>query len=196
MIVSINPKPIIGNWDRGFSLDQHVIESTYIGVDAYGHDRFDNQYSEIGKLLYQFKYRNNYNCLEHIIDTTMSFINSSFPEIRNVETVIPVPPTKNRQYQPTYEIANGIAEALNVYYCEDVLEKISDIEFKSLSSLDKDKLENSIIRKRNSARLHSVLLVDDLMKSGTTLNQCVEVLREDSNIDKIYVLAITKTKNS
>ena len=38
-------------------------------------------------------------------------------------------------------------------------------------------------------------IIDDLYGTGCTLNQCTDVLRKDSNIKKIYVLAITKTKN-
>lgn len=199
MIVKTNPQFITnGHWDKGYYLDRHVVHSEYLGDDAYGHPRFDNEYSEIGRLLYEFKYRNNYSCLENIVDTAVDFIKKAFSnELSSIETIIPVPPTnKFRNYQPTFEIANSIADKLGKYYVEDVLENKSNIESKSLDSHEKNKLDNCIVKRINATRKHSVLLIDDLLKSGSTLNQCVDVLREDPLIDKIYVLSITKTKNS
>ena len=40
----------------------------------------------------------------------------------------------------------------------------------------------------------NVLIVDDLYSTGATLNEVCKILREDRNVMKIYVLAITKTK--
>lgn len=194
MSVQINPIPLHGEWDMGFALDTHVIESIPLGEDAYGHLRFENTRSPIGELLYQFKYNGRYDNLTEIIDTIKFFL-ETHPEMKNIETILPVPPTKVRSYQPTFEIAQALAKELNVFCCNDVLENNSRIEAKGLSADEKYQLAGTIVKKKMATRKHSTLLIDDLYQTGTTLKQCVSVLRKDPLIDKVYVLTITKTKN-
>ncbi len=195
MSVEIKPIPLYGSWDLGFALDTHVIESISLGEDAYGHLRFENTRSPIGELLYQFKYNGRHDNLTEIVDTIMCFLETQ-PQMKNIETVLPVPPTKPRVYQPTFEIAEALAKKMKVFYCNDVLEKnTSHIEAKGLSADEKYQLAGTIIKEKMAARKHSTLLIDDLYQTGATLNQCVSVLRQDPLIDKIYVLTITKTKN-
>ena len=38
------------------------------------------------------------------------------------------------------------------------------------------------------------LLIDDFFSTGETATECVRVLKEDELIDKVYYLAIAKTK--
>ncbi len=194
MAVDINPIRLHGKWDLGFALDTHVIESIPLGEDAYGHLRFESTRSPIGELLYQFKYNGRYDNLTEIVDTIKSFL-STQPEMQNIETILPVPPTKARSYQPTFEIAQALAKELKVFYCNDVLENYSQIEAKGLSADEKYQLVGAIVKKKPATRKHSTLLIDDLYQTGTTLNQCTSLLRDDPLVDKIYVLTITKTKN-
>lgn len=194
MAVEIHPIQIMGNWDLGFSLDVHVVKSILIGEDDYGHRQFSTTRSAIGELLYQFKYKQRYDYLSEIVDTIISFLNTH-PDMRNINTILPVPPTKNRDYQPTFEIAEGLATELNIFCCFDVLENVSKVEAKGLSFDEKKKLNGSIIKKKMATRKHNTLLIDDLYDTGVTLFQCVNALRQDPLIDKIYVLTVTKTKN-
>lgn len=194
-MVDINPIQLYGNWDLGYALDVHTLNSILIGEDAFGHPRFESTRSDIGELLFQFKYRYRYDALDEIADTVCSFL-ANHPEMTQVDTIIPVPPTKHRDYQPTYEIADEVAKRLHVYCCINVLENNSSIEAKSLSYEDKHKSQQGIVKVRNATRKHSTLLIDDLFQSGATLSRCVDLLRTDPLIDKIYVLTITKTKNS
>jgi hypothetical protein len=48
-------KTITGNWDLGFTLDKHMLSSTPLGEDQYGHMKFDNKRSEVGEGVYQLK---------------------------------------------------------------------------------------------------------------------------------------------
>lgn len=190
----IHPIQLHGNWDLGYAMDIHVVNSIPLGEDAYGNSRFDTTRSEIGELIYQFKYRGHYSVLSEIVDTVLAFLDQH-PEMKSVDSIIPVPPTKERQYQPTQEIAEEIASRLGTYCCSNVLEKISDIESKTLLTEEKGKLQGTIKKIANARRKHSVLLIDDLYKSGATLRQCVDQLRTDPLVDKVYVITITKTKN-
>lgn len=62
-MVDINPIQLHGNWDLGYALDVHTLNSILLGEDAFGHPRFESTRSNIGELLYQFKYRYRYGAL-------------------------------------------------------------------------------------------------------------------------------------
>lgn len=194
MAVEIHPIRLIGNWDIGYALDKHVINSVYLYDDPYGRPQFDNTYSEIGELLKHFKYNNQYSNLNEIVSTVKLFL-SEHPEMCDFETIIPVPPSKSRDYQPTWEIGKALAKSMGKFFVADILVKISGPESKGLPSEEKHQIKGTIQKKLSAIRKHSILLLDDLYKTGTTISECVRVLRQDPLIDKIYVIAITKTKN-
>ena len=66
--MAINPMEIKGNWDKGFVLDFHVLSSTPIGENIYGHMEFDTVRTELGELVYQLKYRGRYENVDKILD--------------------------------------------------------------------------------------------------------------------------------
>ena len=191
----INPIQVYGNWDLGYALDVHTLSSIMVGEDAFGHPRFESTRSDLGELLYQFKYRYRYGALDEIVDAVCVFL-SDHPDMAQVDSIIPVPPTKQRGYQPTYEIADEVAKRLHLYCCTNVLENNSIVEAKTLSHEDKHKAQQGIIKVKDATRLHNTLVIDDLFQSGATLTRCVDLLKSDPLIDKVYVLAITKTRNS
>jgi len=39
--MGINPIRLIGNWDDGYALDKHILQSILLGEDNYGHMLFD-----------------------------------------------------------------------------------------------------------------------------------------------------------
>ena len=39
--MKVNVKKIEGPWNDGYSIDKHTSSSTYAGIDAYGHDKYD-----------------------------------------------------------------------------------------------------------------------------------------------------------
>ena len=112
-----------------------------------------------------------------------------------VNIVLPAPPSnKSREYQPVYDIASEIAKHLNVSFSTKVLSKTTNIQSKAMNSLDKKSLKGTIIANKKAKKRFNVLIIDDLYQSGATLNECVRVLKEDDNVGKIYILAMTKTK--
>jgi predicted amidophosphoribosyltransferase len=191
--MSINPIKLIGPWDEGFALDVHTVSSIYLGDDVYGHPEFENEYSEVGRLLHLFKYKNVHSRLFDIIELVKPFI-SSWQSVQEVSFVLPVPSSKPRIYQPAQEIASEIASLLKVGYSDEILQKVSSIESKGLSSNEKQQLQGSIIKTVEATKEHNMLLVDELYKSGATLTECIRVLREDKKIKKIFVLTMTKTR--
>ena len=50
-----------------------------------------------------------------VVQNISDFINNYFTEATKIESIIPVPPTKKRRFQPTIEIANELAKKQKVY---------------------------------------------------------------------------------
>ncbi len=47
----------------------------------------------------------------------------------------------------------------------------------------------------NKYRGKKVLIIDDLFRSGTTLNEISEVLYSQANVNNVYVVTLTKTRS-
>jgi len=183
----INPTKIKGNWDKGYVLDVHIVSST-----SKSENDFETTRTELGELLYQLKYRGKYEIAGEIISLIKPFLRS-FTELKDVNLVIPVPSSKRRDFQPVDELAMAISEYLCVEFSDEVLEKTSPLQVKNMSKGTRN-LKGSIDAKMKLDVPSNILLVDDLYETGKTLKECVAVLKDDPNIDNIYVLAMTKTR--
>ena len=188
----INPIEITGNWNKGFVLDKHVISSTPKGENVYGHMQYETIRTELGELLYLLKYRGKLGNIDDIVKLIRPFLDG-FTELRDVDVVIPVPPSKARDFQPVNELALAIAEYLGIDFTNAVLEKVSPIQSKDMIKSIKS-LEGSINAKVKATRPHNILLIDDLFETGKTLTECVSVLKNHPLLKKIYVLVMTKTR--
>jgi predicted amidophosphoribosyltransferase len=190
--MGINPIEIKGNWDEGFVMDRHVISSVPKGEDVYGRMEFDTTRTELGELLFLFKNRNKYDCLNKILAMITPFLDA-WEDLKGVDIVLPVPSTKQRIYQPAIELAQSVADYLKISFFDGVLENVGSAQTKNISKTDRDMI-GKIVAKTKATRHHTILLVDDLFDTGSTFWECVSVLREDPKLMKIYVLAMTKTK--
>jgi len=190
--MAINPMEIKGNWDKGYILDFHVLSSTPIGENIYGHMEFDTVRTELGELIYQLKYRGRYENVDKILELIKPFLDN-YKELQNVDIVIPVPASKDRDFQPVTEIARVIAEYLGISFTDDVLVKNTSTQSKDMDKLNKN-LSGSITAKLRATRIHNILIFDDLYSTGETINECVSVLKADPLLKKIYVLILTKTR--
>jgi hypothetical protein len=117
--VEINPRHLRGPWDDGYALDVHTRGSTYLGVDQWGHDRFDTTRSPVGELLYQLKYRGDYSGVEPLA-TAADFLRPIWP----VDAIIPVPSSNIRKVQPVAVVAEALAARLGIPVCAGCLAKM------------------------------------------------------------------------
>ena len=195
-MAEIDPKRISGNWKEGFALDFHTLRSEYIGDDEYGHPQFDTTRSKIGELLYRLKYKEDKSVLEEIITTASEFIKS-----RNwaLDLVVAVPPSRmGRAFQPVPPMAKGIASALVIDVCIDCVIKVKEtpelkriFDFGQRLGMLRDAFE---VREPDVAG-HTVLLFDDLYRSGATLNAVTRVLLEQGKAKNVYTLTLTMTRS-
>lgn len=148
---------------------------------SYSHMRYDTIRTPLGELVYQYKYRQK-DCLEQIMELAGSFI-KQWLSSKDIETVLPAPPTNmDREFQPVFKIAKGVAKVLGAHYYEDVLIKETRNQSKDLCKREKWRIEKGIFQIRKAKMKHNILLVDDLFQSGATLTGCVKELRRDKKL--------------
>lgn len=112
----------------------------------------------------------------------------TIPEYQKVDVIIPVPlhpkKMKKRGYNQVEKFAQNLATALEKDYLDDVLMKQTNTS----SQVYKNRLERWTSPKeqfvlQNSYKLKSkhILLVDDIITTGATLEACIEVLNSEEN---------------
>lgn len=183
-----------GNWKWGSAYDIHTIKSEHY-VDEYGHDRWNNTRSEMGELVYQLKYHGDKTKVPKIVD----LICNGYTGLENVDCIIPVPPSKIRTFQPVFEIAAELGRRLGVSVHNDVLSKNKGGE--ELKEVDEPERREDLLRESmsiiNNAGLagKSILLIDDLYRSGSTLRVATDLLYRYGRVKNVYVLTMTKTRS-
>ncbi|MEK6455801.1 ComF family protein [Caldifermentibacillus hisashii] len=190
----LNPIRIWGNWKEGYALDWHTLKSIYLGVDEWGHNQYETTRSKLGEMVYQLKYNQNISVLDemiHLIAPFLDWWNIS----SKVSAIIPVPPSNiNRIFQPVFEICNKLSEYLAIPLYTEFLIKNNHIQSKNLDRINKIEISGSIKRRLRFQTEVNVLLIDDLFQTGSTLTECVKILKTDSHIRDIFVLTMTKTR--
>ena len=198
-MVSINPQEITGEWDEGFVLDVHTISSMLVGYDEFGHEKFDTKRSELGELLYKLKYRSDKSVLNDIIDCVMKFLRNDWEIIDSLDIIVPMPPSNTgRRIQPVIDVATGISTRTGVNVAKNALVKIKETpQLKDIHNYKErsNALQDAFKSDKSVTDEKSVLLLDDLYRSGATLNAASRVLRHQGNVETIYVLALTRTRS-
>lgn len=193
-MADIHPLSIAGNWRSGFALDIHTTSSTFLGVDSYGHNRYDNVRSEIGELLNRLKYSRDQTAVPEIIETAARYL---APRRTEFDLIVPVPPSTVRAVQPVALMAEGIGAALGLPVIACVKTTRATAQLKDV--FDRDK------RSELLAGLHAVdpehtagknvLLFDDLFRSGATMNAIAQVLMTDGQAASVHAFTITRTRS-
>lgn len=193
----MDPKKIPGEWNSGYVLDFHTIKSEFLGYNSYGHPEFDTTYTELGGLLKKAKYRESQRALDTLAETASSFIQS---RDWAVDCIVPVPPSNTgRKHQPVFELAKRISSILRKPVCWDCVTKVKDTpELKNVHdySTRLKILKDAFGVDKKKTRDKAILLLDDLYRSGATMNTLSKALFEQGSAAKVYALAITKTRSN
>lgn len=186
---------IIGRWKKGFAYDVHTLSSVYMGIDDYGHNQWETTRTEMGELVYQLKYHNDTSTIFKIVDML-----GKYKGLETMDAIIPAPSTiKNRVMQPVNAIARELGKRLNVPVIEDALEKrAGGPQLKNVEDIEE---RRNILKKyifwteKHDLTDMNVLLLDDLYRSGSTLEVVTDILYDIAKCKNIYVLAMTKTRS-
>jgi predicted amidophosphoribosyltransferase len=196
MSVQIKPKALRGDWKQGFALDVHTTNSTFVGHNEYGHPEFATTRSPLGELLYRLKYKRDAIVIEEITDTAAEFIKAS--KIR-IDAIVPMPPSSVRKVQPVLQIANALGKKLGVPVLENCVSKTKKTpQLKDVYNYEERTklLEGAFTVNRDQSAGKSLLLFDDLYRSGATMNAVSRELAKTGEAKEVFVLALTHTRSS
>jgi len=188
-----NPRKIRGPWTDGYVLDVHSTGSVLVGYDEYGLSQFDTTRTEIGELLYRLKYKTDVSALANIGEASERFIRSWRITF---DLIVPVPPTRVRRVQPLHQICDELGKRFRVPVMKASIKKISGAaELKNLHEFEDRRrlLEHAVTADRRLVEGRSVLLVDDLVRSGATMNAVAEALTT-AGASSVYAFALTQTR--
>jgi predicted amidophosphoribosyltransferase len=191
--MEVNVKKINGNWDLGYSLDKHVLQSTYLGENQWGHPEFDTTRTEIGEALYLLKYRSDYSQIPVVANQISESLADFFS---TACLVIPMPASKKRVRQPVTEIAISLSERMGIPCLENLLIKNQNTpQMKDISSRD-EKVDTLVkafsVNDVLGDGLYDILIIDDIYDTGSSLEAATKVLKGYTKIRNIYVATATR----
>lgn len=193
-MATINPRKIRGSWSDGYALDLHSTGATFLGYNEFGYPEYDMHRTEIGDLLYRFKYKGDEAALTEIPKTAEKFIRTWGVKC---SIIVPVPPTRaTRKIQPVFRVADELGTRFRVPTTKTAIKKQRQIpELKNVYDLEERRrlLEDAFAVNRAEVAGQRILVVDDLYRSGATLNAVTEALM-NSGASVVYALALTQTR--
>jgi competence protein ComFC len=200
--MKINPIRIYGEWDSGFCLDYHTVSSVYVDLD-----QFQTSRTELGEALYRLKYRRQRRYVLPLAETVSDFIRQEIlPEEGQIAFLLCVPPTQFRLLQHLRWLSRKVGKLSGIPFRPGTIVRTRELKpLKSIDDPDKRKkmLEGAFdvyfgfwdtFRGRNPFHGKRVILLDDLYRSGSTMNEACRALRSKGEVSRIIALAVTKTR--
>ncbi len=191
--MKVNVQKIFGNWDAGYSLDKHSISSVFIGNNEYGHPMFDTTRTEVGEALYQLKYNSDRSQVNVLAQQIVDSLGNPF---QSASFIVPMPPSKQRAFQPVKEIAKQVAILMKIFYVDNVLVKTAyTAQVKNIPSKEERIKALCSTFKVNDVLAegtYNVLILDDLYDTGSSLEAATVMLKQYTKIQKILVATITR----
>lgn len=158
---------------------------------------FFNKGNKVQKLLHELKYKGNKNVGEKIGVLYGYELLNSYP-FKSIDYIIPVPlhpkKLKKRGYNQSEWFANGLSQSMNIPVFTNILYRNTDSATQTKKSRF-NRWENvAEIFGVNTPELINnkhILLVDDVVTTGATIEACAKILKEHHA--KVSVVSIACT---
>ena len=167
----------------------------------FGHAQYDTKRSEIGELLYKLKYSSDFSVVNEIAETAAMFVRQLAPSpyLFSPTLIVTVPPSRPRSRQPVRELASAIAQKLDIPAELDAVQRTRQLpELKGIHDYTErlELLRDAHTVDAGIAGNKSILLFDDLFRSGASMNSIGNILVDHGGIVDLCALTITKTRVS
>ena len=179
-----HPKPLSGPWHSGWALGFH---SRFAGADW--------SRSGVGDLAFRLKYKSDLSAAQPLVKEIMALF-AEHPELRDVDALVPVPPSTARPFDPVRIMADALSRHLRIPVTPILTRKRRAMPQKQMNTLAQ--------KRANVAKAFAVqgeidgkrlLVVDDLYDSGATLEEAANILSK-AGAKRICVLTLTRTIHS
>jgi len=148
------------------------------------------------KLLSQFKYRYAYKLSKLITKLLLDRLrNTGFIKLITPDSILmPIPSHishfRKRGFNQSSLIAQGLSKSLGIRVEEECLFRDSDNRYQSQLSSDRRKNLGDIFSLKKEIIDRNILLIDDVVTTGTTVNRAAKVLKGNN----IKVIALFRGK--
>ena len=188
-----NLRQITGNWNAGFVLDKHTIQSELAGHNQWGQPEWNTTRSEAGEALFQLKYRADFS---QAVPLAEELASSIYPKFHEVGRIIPMPASSPRNRQPVTAIAEALGRIVDRPVFDELLTKVANgQQLKDLHTKEEKQAALAgtftVHEGITTDGCWNALLIDDLFDTGATVEAACAALRGYHKISKIYVAAIT-----
>ncbi|MDR3259318.1 MAG: ComF family protein [Fusobacteriaceae bacterium] len=193
--MNIEPVRLMGDWKEGYALDYHAARISYEGDNIFGYPEFNYKYTEIGEMLYYLKEFDEYQKCIELSDITADFLKKQWQIIEEIDGIIVVPTSKSIHNAPLHKLAKMIGHKISKPVSLDFFSKLTVDEIKILNDQEKmDIYKNNIKKEKKLKNRGNILIIDDFYNTGTTLKCVAGLIKEDINLDDLYVLTIVKNR--
>lgn len=152
-------------------------------------------YNDISRgAIFRFKYRNRQEYADSFADETVRKLGSEIAGFR-ADAIIPVPlhrdKLKKRGFNQAELLAKGIGERMKICVRTDVISRIrATIPQKSLSRAMRQKnLKKSFKIEGNVVKLNTVIIIDDIYTTGSTIDEMAAVLK-NAGVRKVFFVTL------
>jgi hypoxanthine-guanine phosphoribosyltransferase len=182
---------IMGDHKMNDTFDKVYLDHT-LYVDFYSIERFGK--TKLGQLLLYAKNSQDKKIVKEIVTIIKTRIEKLIKE-KNISAVAYIPPTVPRQIQFMSELAKGLKLTVPTIELIKIKTEVV-VPQKTLSKLS-DRIMNadSTIFTSENRKYKTVLLIDDAVGSGATLNQTAKKLKENGIADIVLGLSVTGSAN-
>lgn len=159
-------------------------------IDKNGTPIWDSNiecFSQVGYMINQYKMHCDFTQEDALCDL---FFQSKLKKF--FDCVIPVPSSSSKRHISF--VAKKIAYRLEIPY-ENILEKTTNEQMKKKTVSERKQEKVSIKCTTDSLQYNRILLIDDICKTGTTLRECVKVLKNINSSCDITAFCFCKTKD-
>jgi predicted amidophosphoribosyltransferase len=141
------------------------------------------------------KYHGDLRAADSIIVAAAEFVR---PSVAKFDLIVPVPPSGKRRVQPVLILARGLGAALDLPVADCVRTTRSATQLKGVMEPERrnELLAGLHTVDRKVTMRKSILLLDDLYRSGATLNAITNLLMTGGKASSVRVLAITRTRSN
>lgn len=152
------------------------------------------EYRSAALSIYRFKYggRREYASLyaSHIRRFLGPFIESVRPDM-----LIPIPLHRKRYRKRGYNqaeiLAKEISSEMNIPVCKGAMRRIKNTSVMKMlaPSERRDNIKNAFIISRNSVKLKTIIIIDDIYTTGATIDEAARALKE-AGAKKVYFVTL------
>lgn len=152
------------------------------------------EYSSVALSVYRFKYAARREYADFYGEQITEYLGDFIKRVRP-DAFIPIPLHRARKLMRGYNQAADLARAISHYTgiptIENILIRVRNTgAMKRLSrETRRDNLKNAFIIKRNSVKLETIIIIDDIYTTGATIDEAARVFRE-AGVTNVYFITL------